>query len=338
MMRAIEASLLGLLLAACSGGQTGQPDSGYADCPHDSTPASEIMDRFAGSYESPVTAPNNRAECPPEADAVLHVEIESDFDERELLERECGAAWLPVSVKLTTDDGELDATLQGWLTVHEGGEGVVKVEELSPARRQVDLELDPEVGSISSIGSFDGYRTFDACCAEASDQSFPELLKLDELGLVELRPGAPDVLGQDSVELELRVTSSPTSNTCFEQQKEQLPVRFELLDAEGTVVATGTGTSDGASCPERDGCIWVQVHGSGQVRDSAYLGAAQPLNGEASRVFLDANFISCETPTLFELGIRVDVKLKEDSIEMGLYPVSSSGISKPTDFAPDRCF
>lgn len=337
LMRAIQASLLGLLLGACLGGQTGQPDS--EDCLDEDTPSpSETLERFAGRYESPATAPNNRAECPPEADAVLRVEIESDLDAREPFEPECGAAWVPVSVTLTTDDGELETTEQGWLMAGPYGEGAVRIEEPSFGGGEIYMDLDPEAHSFSSSDSFDRYHAFDACCLAATHQSFSGLLKLDELGLIELEAGAPDVVGQDSVELSLRVSGEPISNSCFEEQKAHQPITFELIDAEGTTVASGTGSAEGARCPSGDGCIWVQVHGDGHVSDASYLGAEEPLKGEASRVFLEAQFISCETPALFELGISVDVQLEEYAIEMGLTPAPSSGISPPTESPRDRCF
>jgi len=265
-----------------------------------------------------VAQPGNSASCPAEADAVLRVEVESELDEREVLERECGAAWLPVSVELATDDGELVTTESGWLSVGEDGVGRVRIDQPTWGGGVVNLGLDAEQRSVSSSTPLDNYRTFDACCLEAPGQSFVELTRLDELGLMELVPGDPDVVGQDHVELELRVTTAPFTNGCFESAAVNQPVSFELLDAEGVVVASGTGEAQGEPCERGEGCVFVELHADGNVSNPSYLGAAQPLKGEASRVFLAAEFDSCGSPALVALAISVDVALEEYSIEMSL--------------------
>ena len=336
MKRAIRAGLLALLLVSCSGGQTGQPTSG--ECWEDPTPPSETLERFAGTYESPVTAPGNTAKCPSEADTVLHVEIEGDFDERESIERECFAPWLPVTVQLRTDDGEFEATEQGWLTTSPPDRGGVRIDEPSFGGGELMLELDAEKRAISSDRRLGEYKTFPSCCLEASSQSFSDLTGLDELGLVELLPSAPEVVGQESVALELRITTELPANVCFEEGMIDPAAAFELRDAEGTVVATGTGNTKSTPCTARPGCIWVQVNADGSVSDASYLGAAEPLKGQASRIFLEADFNTCETPALVELGISVDVQLEEYAIEMGLNPAPSSGIAPQSEGRPAQCF
>ena len=333
-----KASVLGLLLAGCLGGQTGQPSSASGECPKDSTPASDTLARFEGSYESPVALPGNGASCPAEADAVLRVEIESELNEREVLERECGAAWLPVSVELATDDGELATTESGWLSVGEDGVGGVRIDEPTWGGGLVTLRLDAEQRSVSSSTHLDNYRTFDACCLEAPSQSFAEFTRIDELGLIELVPGAPDVVGQEQVELELRVTAAPLANSCFESSAVNQAVSFELLDAEGVVVASGMGEAQGDPCERGEGCVFVELHADGQVSNPAYLGAAQPLKGAASRVFLSAEFDSCGSPALVAFAISVDVELEEYSIELSLNPAPSASVVPPNRAARASCF
>jgi hypothetical protein len=170
-----------------------------------------------------------------------------------------------------------------------------------------------------------------------SSRSFAELTRLDELGLIELVPGAPDVVGQEQVELELRVTAEPLANSCFENSKDSQALSFELLDAEGVVVASGTGQAEGARCVRDEGCVFIELNANGQVSNPSYLGAAQPLKGVASRVFVEAEFESCRSPALAEFAISVDVALEEYSIEMGLNPAPGTDVSPPTGAARASC-
>ncbi|MFM2420827.1 MAG: hypothetical protein RL385_5550 [Pseudomonadota bacterium] len=109
------ASLCFVQIVACEGSPmerdppADKPSSQRTDsaCPITLEGAKKDMRRYVGTFSTRVRTSAD-LDCDPEADTVLRAEIRSSLTEAELDAKPCGAAWLPVSIRLTTDDGAVD--------------------------------------------------------------------------------------------------------------------------------------------------------------------------------------------------------------------------------------
>lgn len=130
-----------------------------------------VLDRFVGTYASPVVFSEPTAECPMTPDGTLHVEIVSDVGARGGFGMSClDLGWLAVLVRYSIDDGE-PATEPGWLK--ENGH-VVLVEEgglPEPGAPERWLSLDPDRGEVLFISS--SFSSVESCCFDSSGDGCP---------------------------------------------------------------------------------------------------------------------------------------------------------------------
>lgn len=234
-----------LSFAACDGGSSptlpievdaGGVGAAGGPCPLELERADDAMAALAGSYTKRVRTGLEDA-CSPASDTVLHVEVTSILTEEELAEKPCGAAWLPVTVALRTEDGAVARTERGVIATEDGqlwGRGKVLLGDA----RDASLRIDPENRSVTE---YDLAGVEAPCCEVLATFDEDALAVLSPEGALELSQVDDDTR---RVTLDFEVASADVRRTCdgpglVASHGESVVV--EVRDPDGALVGEAKG-------------------------------------------------------------------------------------------------
>ncbi|MFM2416432.1 MAG: hypothetical protein RL385_1155 [Pseudomonadota bacterium] len=292
----------------------GNGDDGEAaagPCPLALELANDAMAALAGSYTTRVRT-GLQDTCSPATDTVLHVEITSILTEEELAEKPCGAAWLPVTLALRTEDGAVERTERGVIGTVDGqlwGRGQVLLGDA----RDASLRIEPDNRSVS-VYDLPGVET--PCCDALDSLDEDALAVLSTEDAVELSQVDDDAR---RVKLDFGVTSVDSRRTCdgpglVGGGGESVVVA--VRDPDGVLVGEARGLLE--AIPLVNGCERLALQG--ELRMSAPRVAGLTTAGD-TRGFLTACLERCAGRTTrayaLEVPVIVDGVLEERRFAVG---------------------
>lgn len=244
--------------SACAGGQTGEPTSGPAlVCDANAVTgraAEDLFARFEGTYEGLGVHSTSDEQCPAGGPIGIRVVV-ARSDEVSVADRPCGTHYVAVSVTVSSDDGELDSTVDGWL----GEEGQLRLSEGT-----VRLNLDERSAVVDGLGDV---RGIEACCVEPlSETSVAVLADLGATELLDFDYWYSDRT-QHQTRLVLSLAPAEPLDSCG-----TVDTAFEVRNADGELAGSGSATVTYSAC-QVPSCLSLLVTGSGVVEsESALLG------------------------------------------------------------------
>ena len=294
-MRKQGSLLAWLLLAAtgCAGGQTGEPTGGPAlVCDADAVTgndAEQLFAQFEGAYEGLVVSSSSSERCPMAEPVTFRAVVTRAESEVSVADRPCGAHYVAVSVAVSTDDGQLDSTVDGW--VDEGG-------RLSLSSGRVVLNIADR--AVTAVGGFGELRSIEPCCAEGPSHAAVSVL--GALGTTELLDFEywDQAKTKHQTSLSFSLAASAPRDAC-----DTVDATFELRNADGELAASGDATVTYQACAAAD-CLSLSVHGAGAVQSEAALLGGEGFPGHQTKLnlsftgrsqagALSASTLNCET-------------------------------------------
>jgi hypothetical protein len=324
---------------ACTGGQSGDPGTpatgpgADAGCPYaldtsnrpgTTTDAAAIAERYTGSYRFPVTAgpqgPASGCSAASGDASGLEVEITPRLSAAELGEKPCGAAWIPVDLRLV-QGGQLVLAEPAWLS--EQGEVVVPRAPDTSAH----ITLDAERGTLRRVSGLSLAPAVACCLSPAVQGSFDPLTPLNALGALAYTAAADySALALSGTRtFDLTVTRNNPRSSCGAGYTERVDFRLANEAAQpivdGTALLTSepcsggsprdAGVLDASATANIGECENIRVAGSSTRIDAAGWGPSTL----PSKLWLDLRWQTARPPERITIDLRFGFALEPDGVE-----------------------